>query len=357
MHQYNTDIVIVGGGPAGSATAIKCIKAGLTVTLVERDKQPFSQIRPGETLHPGVQSILGELDVEQEVLSAGFLRHEGHWVKWNHELIFSKFGEDNGIPWLGFQAWRKDFDEILLNKAKAKGAQVLRSCKAIKPLVAGDRIIGIETTQGSLYSSFLIDASGGDHWLARKANLNIEKHSPQLIAWFGYACGSCPIRDKAPAIIADSDGWTWTARVLPNLYQWIKLFFEKKSLRKGYLPAEFQSLTPTSRTRGKDVTWRIVPKSAGKGYFLAGDASFILDPVSSHGVLKGLMSGIMVGHLINQVIRQGKDENYVADAYCRWMQDWFLHDMSKLRDFYIQHPNSPSWIAHREQSNHASSNF
>ncbi len=345
MPRSRPNVVIVGGGPAGSAAAIKCVKAGLTVTLVEKEQQPFSQIRPGETLHPGVQPILGELDVEQDVLSAGFLRHKGNWVEWNHDRRFSKFGEDADGPWLGFQAWRKDFDEILLNKAREKGVQVIRPCRAIRPLVAGGRIIGIETSKSSLYSSFLIDAAGSEHWLARKANLKIEKHSPPLIAWHGYAGGSCPIRDSAPAIVADKDGWTWTARVLPQIYQWTRLFFEKRHLEQGYLPTEFHGLAPISRTRGVDVTWRIVPLSAGKGYFIAGDASFVLDPASSHGVLKGLMSGIMVGHLVDQIVRHGKDENYAANAYCRWMYDWFRHDMSKLKDFYMRHPWPPKWIA------------
>lgn len=74
------DVVIVGGGPAGSAAAIACAGTGLNVVLVER--AAFPREAPGETLHPGVESLLERLGVAGAVRAAGFLRHEGTWVRW-----------------------------------------------------------------------------------------------------------------------------------------------------------------------------------------------------------------------------------------------------------------------------------
>jgi flavin-dependent dehydrogenase len=53
-----------------------------------------------------------------------------------------------------------------------------------------------------------------------------------------------------------------------------------------------------ARRRGADVTWRIISPAAGPGFFLVGDAVAVLDPASSHGVLKALMTGMMAAHLI-----------------------------------------------------------
>lgn len=341
------DVAVVGGGPAGSSAAIKCANVGLNVCLIERRRPTISELpNPGETLHPGVEPILRELGVDRDVLAAGFLRHEGNWVKWENEKRFDSFGSDPSGPWLGFQAWRQDFDEILLERAQKNGVRILRSCKAIRPQIEGTRVVGIETSEGSFPCSFLIDAAGSNHWLAGSLGLAIKKYSPLLTAWYGYAQGSCPIRDDAPAIVADNDGWIWTARVQPQIYQWTKLLFERGRVQPRFMPPEFleHDLVPISGARRADVTWRIVPACAGEGYFMVGDASFVLDPVSSHGVLKALMSGIMAGHLISETIRHEINENLVAASYCQWIYNWFRHDVLRLRELYSKHPWPPSWI-------------
>src|SRR5689334_18677080 len=102
------DVVIIGAGPAGSSAAIQCLKAGLSVLIIEHSG--FPRDRPGETLHPGVESLLNQLGVHEAVHKAGFLRHEGHWVCWNSSLRYVPFGRDKSGSWLGYQAWRSEFD-------------------------------------------------------------------------------------------------------------------------------------------------------------------------------------------------------------------------------------------------------
>jgi len=74
------DLIVVGGGPGGIAAAItvKQADSGLQVLLIERS--PFPRHRPGETLHPGIEPLLVQLGVWDQVLAANFLRHAGHWV-------------------------------------------------------------------------------------------------------------------------------------------------------------------------------------------------------------------------------------------------------------------------------------
>ena len=114
---------------------------------------------------------------------------------------------------LGFQAWRATFDSILLTRATELGVNVYQPCQVLKPIINGNRVEGVETTAGSFKASFVIDATGSQRWLTRQMKLPIENYSPQLIARYGYAEGSCPIRDDAPAVVADNGGWTWTAKV------------------------------------------------------------------------------------------------------------------------------------------------
>ncbi|MEH7277917.1 FAD-dependent oxidoreductase [Bacillus toyonensis] len=79
MSNSNLDVIIIGGGPAGTATAITCAKNGLKVLIIE-GKQ-FPRHRPGETLHSGIEPLLKTLGVIKQIKSAGFLRHEGKMAK------------------------------------------------------------------------------------------------------------------------------------------------------------------------------------------------------------------------------------------------------------------------------------
>ena len=74
---HPSDVLVLGAGPAGCAAAISARLAGMSVTLL--DKRCASHRIPGETLHPGVESLFNSLGVIDEVLAQGFHRHSGIW--------------------------------------------------------------------------------------------------------------------------------------------------------------------------------------------------------------------------------------------------------------------------------------
>lgn len=337
MSISNPDVTIIGSGPAGAAAAILCALNGLRVVVIEAEQ--FPRDRPGETLHPGIEPLLQQLGVTEELNKAGFLRHEGNWVQWEGKRHFVPFGSDESGQWLGFQAWRADFDAILLHRAISLGVDVRQPCRALRPIVTHNRVSGVVTSDGELQSSFLIDASGRRQWLAQKMNLKINTYSPRLIARFGYVTGTCPARDASPAIVAHNNGWYWTARVRPNVYQWTQLSFDNVALKSDWIPEEFQGLKPMGKPNGADVTWRSISQPGGAGYFLVGDAAAVLDPASSHGVLKAIMSGMMAAHSITQVMNAGQKEDSIILGYCKWIGDWFEHDVEKLNQLYSLLPS------------------
>jgi flavin-dependent dehydrogenase len=340
----NCDVVVIGSGPAGAAAAIAAAQLGLEVILLEA--QAFPRSHPGETLHPGVEPLLQQMGVLNSVLSAGFLRHTGNWVQWEGDRQFMPFGEDESGAWQGFQAVRADFDALLLAQAQALGVTVLHPCRASGLLIDDQgRVVGVKTAQGCLQAAAVVDAAGGNHWSARQMGLSIQYHAPRLTAYYGYVAGDCPARDGAPAIAADEQGWTWTAKVRHQLYQWTRLSFVEPPPHH-WLPPEFAALTIHQPMRGADVTWRRVSHPAGKGYFLVGDAAMVLDPTSSHGVLRALMSGMMAGNLIAKCLEDNRIEHQAIQHYCEWIAQWFQHDVDKLRQLYKMLPNPPEWLEH-----------
>jgi hypothetical protein len=159
--------------------------------------------------------------------------------------------------------------------------------------------------------------------------------------WFGYALGDCPPRRDRPAIRADSGGWTWVARVRESTYQWTRLNFDGSRPPEGWLPPELSGLEPIGVLGGQDVTWRIATRLSGPGYFLAGDATATLDPVSSHGVLKALMSGILIGYLIEHLFARRITVLEARSHYDQTVADWFwsdLHELTTLYDWLGSYP-------------------
>lgn len=345
--------------------AIACAEAGLRVAVLEREH--FPRDLPGETLHPGIEPLLRRLGVLEQVLAGSFLRHEGHWVRWRHDEItpspprWISFGKDSeaGPPWRGFQAWRAHFDALLLHRACVSGVTVYQSCRAVDLLRGkAGRIAGVVMspkragTEGAvstkLRARFVVDAAGGRQWLARRLTLATERRSPRLIARYGYVDGACPERDEAPALVADPDGWTWTARVRPRRYAWTRLSLRQPKGEQHLLPPEElrgDGLHQRGKVRGADVSWRVVVPAAGPGYFSVGDAAAVLDPASSHGVLKAVMSGMMAAHLIAQVICCQASESAAAQRYSDWVRRWFDHDVARLLVLYGRLPNPPGWVA------------
>jgi flavin-dependent dehydrogenase len=327
------DVLVLGGGPAGCAAAIHCAQRGLTVTLLEA--KTFPRHRPGETLHPGVEPLLHQLGVLDRILTANLLRHEGNWIQWGAQpLRFESFGSDEDGPWRGFQAWRATFDALLLERTREAGVEIRQPSSAREVIRENRRVTGVVTAAGPITATWTIDAAGSHHWLARQLGLRVKKFSPRLTARYGYARGRCPARDDAPLISADATGWTWTARIQPELCQWTRLDFTRTSRPANWLPAELQGLVPEGPPSAADVTWRKVQSVVGPGFFLVGDAAATLDPASSHGVLKGLMSGMMAAHLIESVCRRTQPEALALLAYQEWLTGWFDADVEKLRALY-----------------------
>ena len=338
----DADVAAVGAGPAGASAAIACAQAGLRVIVF--DRRGFPRDRVGETLHPGVEPVLERLGVLDPVVRAGFLRHEGIWVGTPSGSRFEPYGSDRHGPWRGFQAWRADLDAILLGRAEELGVEVIQPGRGLEPRLCAGRVVGVGTSAGELAARFVVDAAGAQHWLGRRLGLGLTSRSPRLLARYGYVRGDCPTRDEAPCFLAEPGAWTWTARVRPGVYQWARV-----NLTGGpppsHPPGELRGLEPNGRPAGADVTWRSLERPAGPGYFAVGDAAAVLDPASSHGVLRALLSGMLAGQLIAAVIRRGLPEAIGEREYRAWIGSSVERDVTRLGDLYRRFPGPPGWLA------------
>lgn len=333
------ELLIIGAGPAGSAAAILCAQRGLRVALLEQ--ADFPRARPGETLQPGVEPLLRQLGIVDAVHAAGFLRHTGHWVRWAGPPQFSAFGHDASGPNRGFQIPREALDGLLLGRAIESGVQVLQPCRVFKVIGHAQRVCGVRTARGDLTASYLIDASGASSWLSRQLKRQWRSFSPRLIAHYGYARGANPEEAMPCGIEADPFGWYWTAKVSAGLYHWTRLDFDPAVHARRVGPQMFEHLAATAPPRGADVSWRLCQQATGDGFFIAGDAAFVLDPAASQGVFKALASGMMAAHAVLQVRSAPWRESSIQQHYQHWIAQWFHRDRQALQQLYRTHPCPP----------------
>lgn len=341
MERY--DVIVIGAGPAGCACAIHSARNGMSVAIIER--HPATRDRPGETLHPGIEPLLHQLGVAEWVNNGGFARPLGVWIAWQHERRFVPFGEDANGPWRGFQIPGARLDSLLLEAAKACNVVIRQPCHAKGVISRHQRVIGVQTNEGVLHSTYLVDASGANGWLARQLGLKLHRYSAPLMAFYGYVQIEDDDERPPEGMFADPFGWYWVAHLGEGRYNWTRLRFEHAAnQRANTAPLSLTGINPLGKTRGADVTWRIYDHLAGDGYFITGDAAAVLDPAASHGVLKAIMSGTMAAHGILQSRTSGAQQHAIAVHYHQWLQDWFDQDVKSMRALYAEHPFPPAWL-------------
>ena len=330
---------MIGGGPAGSSLAILCRTYGLNVVLVEAT--PFPRHAPGESLPPGIETYFDTLGVTERILEQ-HLRYAGNRVRWQGDGESFTFG--NGLA--GYVVPRIHMDQILLERARELGVQVVQPSVVKRVYARNHRVCGVITDQGSFRAHFIVDAGGSRHWLARKLKLPMRYHSPPLFGLYGWAQGHCEPRYEQPLIEADANGWTWTGRVGPNTYQYTRLCFQKEDPPCDWLPAEYRAagMAPLFRPRGADFTWRQVLQPSGLGFFLVGDALARTDPLVQLGCFKAVMSGFKVALLLDAILNSGMPEDEAHAEYASWVEEKYISDLYILRSYYKRHPDAPPEI-------------
>jgi flavin-dependent dehydrogenase len=170
-----TDVCIVGGGPAGAATAAFLAREGLGVTVLDRARFP----RPkacAEYLSPEASRLLEELGVLAAVEGAGAAQLAGMIVRApNGRQIRGEFAAAHGFRGFrdrGLAVPRTTLDPLLLGAARAAGADVREGVRVTGLMRdAGGRVAGVETTGGTVRASLVVGADGLRSQVARRAGL------------------------------------------------------------------------------------------------------------------------------------------------------------------------------------------
>jgi flavin-dependent dehydrogenase len=304
---WEAEVCVVGGGPAGAALACRLARLGHDVVLVEAEAFPRPHV--GESLPPGVLPLLEGLGVRDEVEAAGFLRPRGaivHWAGVERE----QFRED-GEP--GFQVDRGQFDRILLGAVVSAGARLVQPAQALCPQRgrSGEWVLPLRGRDGNglthLRTQFVADACGRRGLLGgRKRRLG-----PPTVALYGYWRGT-GLGGTQSRVEAGGEQWYWGAP-LPDGTVNAAVFLAPERLHGGRGPeAVYRQCLAASRLLAGCLTGNLVggvracaaaavvdDEVCGDGWLKVGESAVALDPLSSQGVQTALAGGIQGAAVIH----------------------------------------------------------
>jgi flavin-dependent dehydrogenase len=358
------EVLIIGGGPAGASAAALLAQQGHRVLVLERERFPRYHI--GESLLPFTFHPLTRLGLLDTMRRSAFVKkYSVQFVAPSGQAsqpfyFFNRYDRDTVAQ--TWQVVRSEFDQMLLDHARARGAAVLEETAVTELLREGDRITGARARMPDgevrdFHATITLDCSGKDafaavrqHWRVKDPFLN------KVAVWTYYegALRDAGIDEGATTVaMIPGKGWFWYIPQHANRVS-VGVVAEGKYLSRDGVKDPAQIFTretaenPWIRDHlaaGRQVGPHYLTSEysfhsrhcACRGLLLVGDAFAFLDPVFSSGLMLALKSGTLAADAVHEGLLAGDLGPHRFAGYARALREG-IENMRKLV-YAFYHPN------------------
>ena len=353
------DVIVIGGGPAGSTAATLLARQGFSVLLLERERFPRFQI--GESLLPYNNDLFDRLGVTEQLDRGDFFPKYGAYFVTGDGKVGCSFRFDQTLedPYRkSFQVKRAEFDHLLLRNAAANGVEVREETAVASVDLGNPEQATVRTRAGEeLTARFVVDASGHGAVLGSRIGSKSDIKELTKIACFAHYRGVTRAEGReggSTIIVVLRNAWFWLIPVSAEVMS-VGVVLDRDEFRASGLTPEqmlektiaetpfvlerMQNAERTTQVYArKDFSFRM-SNLVGSNYALAGDAAGFLDPIFSTGVFLAMKSADLVAGAVSVRLRENsmvplrhyeRDLTGALDKYFRFIEHFYRREFLEV---------------------------
>lgn len=359
----DVDVIIVGGGPAGSTIGTLLSMQGHSCLILERDIHPRFHV--GESLTPSVNLILDRIGFLPKMERARFVHKRG--VAWTAprspmgkfiSVSLAEFPPPGAVHDYSYNVERDEFDALLLRHAAESGARVLQGVRAREVLFEGDRAVGVrvQVLEGQvldLRSRIVVDATGrrallGNQLGIRRKDPNFDQYS--VFSWF---TGLEPLPDGYEGYLFlhfmdVEQAWAWQIPLRNGVTSVGVVTDKSMFLKNGQDRDEFvremvsknNTFGPWMKNADRIMPWSVDPDYSyynerffGDGWLMIGDAIRFVDPIFSSGCDIAMFCAAYAADAVHSALTEGQEQE-AFEAYAKTITDGVSIWYALIQQFY-----------------------